>query len=228
MMNDETLMAYADGELAEPERSAVERALAADAALAARVDALRVQRRRVQAAFEPLLDEPVPPALQRLLQPPPAVVDLGRVRAERAQRRAWGWQAWGGIAAGLVVGLLVGQRLGTEEAPAAAGAIEQALSQQLGSDVDGPLRVALSYVDDQGRYCRAFSTRDGAAGLACRQGGGWALQALAAAPAASAGELRQAASALPPALLQAVDAHIRGTPLDADAERRARDAGWRR
>lgn len=227
-MNEETLMAYADGELAEPERRAVERALAADAALAARVEALRAQRRRMQAAFDPLLAEPVPEALQRLLQPPPPVADLAQARAARAQRQALGWRAWGGIAAGLVVAFVVGRQSSGPQAPVVDSPIEQALSIQLGADVGGPVRVALSYVDDRGRYCRAFSTADGAAGLACRQGQGWALQALAAAPAASAGELRQAASALPPALLQAVDAHIRGAPLDAEAERRARDTGWQR
>ena len=42
-----------------------------------------------------------------------------------------------------------------------------------------------------------------------------------------AGEYRQASSALPPAVLAEIDARLQGEPLDAAAERKARDAGWR-
>ena len=48
---------------------------------------------------------------------------------------------------------------------------------------------------------------------------------LAEAPP-STGELRSASS-MPMAILQAVDASIAGEPLDAAAEEKAREAGWR-
>ncbi len=51
------------------------------------------------------------------------------------------------------------------------------------------------------------------------------VRVLAEAPS-SAGELRTAAP-MPMAVLQAVDASIAGEPLDAAAEEKARDAGWR-
>lgn len=54
------------------------------------------------------------------------------------------------------------------------------------------------------------------------------MQSLAAVEAAPAGAMRQAASALPPAVLQAIDARIAGDPLDAARKRQARDRGWRR
>jgi hypothetical protein len=40
-------------------------------------------------------------------------------------------------------------------------------------------------------------------------------------------EMRTASTALPPALLEQVDARMEGEPLDAKGERAARDAGWR-
>ena len=78
--------------------------------------------------------------------------------------------------------------------------------------------------------CRAFDL-PGQAGLACRSGEAWAVQALVASAAASAGAeggLRQAASPLPPALLGEIDQRIAGDPLNASAEQHARSQGWRR
>ena len=64
------------------------------------------------------------------------------------------------------------------------------------------------------------------AGLACRQGDGWAVRVLAPL-GATGGEVRSASSDTPEAVLAAVDAAIAGESADADAEMRARDAGWR-
>jgi hypothetical protein len=87
--------------------------------------------------------------------------------------------------------------------------------------------VQLSFVDQGGSYCRTFSTA-AVAGLACRQRGQWVLQNLAATEAAPAGAVRQAASELPRAVLDAVDRRIAGDALDANRERQARERGWQR
>ncbi len=52
------------------------------------------------------------------------------------------------------------------------------------------------------------------------------LSVLSAAAPPEGGELRQAASSLPPAVQAAVDARLRGDVFDAQQERAARDAGW--
>ena len=109
---DETLMAYADGELEEPARTEVERAMRSDPALAARVAQHQALRSDVFAAFAPIAEEPVPPALLAAAMPD-KVSDLGAARAARSQprseaRRRWAWQEWGAIAASLSVGVLVG------------------------------------------------------------------------------------------------------------------------
>jgi len=239
---DELVMAYADGELDAATRAEVEAALAADPALAERAAALLSQRRRVEAAFQPLLEEAVPERLRRLLPPPVAPIDLAQARAARQARRpaVWapsGWAAWGGLAASLVLGVLLGTRLPVGGAAfelrdgrvVAGGPLAGALSGQLASEPTPGAGVAvqLSFVDKAGAYCRTFSV-EGQAGLACRQRDAWALQALVAAAPAATTSMRPAATALPKALLDAVDERIAGSPLGAEAERQARDKAWRR
>lgn len=249
--SDEILMAWVDGELDEDLCAALEHDMDGNATLRERAAALRAQRERVAAAFSAVLDEPVPARLTQILRSAPVapqaadVLDLGAARAARAPRRALpAWAHWGGMAASVLVGVLVGVLMGTQlPRPAgetaiglregqlvAGGAIEQALTGQLASETPAgaPVAVQLSFVDKGGAYCRSFSTAT-LAGLACQRGGQWMLQhVVAAEPAPQGGAVRQAASALPQALLEAVDRQIDGEALDAERERQARTQGWRR
>lgn len=193
-------------------------------------DQLKAERRRLAAAFDGVLDEPVPDRLKALLaEPTPQVVDLGAVRAQR--RAMSSWAAWGGMAATLVLGTLIGMQLtppGVDERGhlVASGDIDKALSRDLASHSPDAVTVQLSFKAKDGRYCRTFSTHE-SAGLACRQSNGtWALQHLAAVDA-SGSRMRQAASSLPPSVLAAVDAAIDGDALNPEQELAARDAGWK-
>lgn len=261
--DDLTLMAYADGQLDAAARREVEQAIAADPAVAARVQQHQALARRVSAAFAPVVDEPVPARLQQLLQasePTPTtapVVDLAAARAARSTSPAPatpmpgdmpaapakargdnGWARWGGMAACLALGValgLGGQKLGggapdgfvaSGQRLLASGAVAQALQTQPAGTA-GAVAVTLSFVDREGRYCRAFTTA-GQGGLACRQGPDWAVTALVAQPPAAPGAMRQAGTALPAAVLQAVDERIAGTALDAQAEAAALQKGWAR
>jgi len=69
---DETLMAYADGELEPAQRADVEAALAADPTLAQRVEQHRALRRKLNVAFDPILMETVPNALVVTVHTAPA------------------------------------------------------------------------------------------------------------------------------------------------------------
>ncbi len=238
--DDDTLMAYADGELAPEQRAEIARAIARDPALAAAVARHQALRRDVFAAFAPILDEAAP---QRL-QPAPAapVHDLAAARAARetareARRRVPAPMQWGALAASLAVGVLAGV-LGTGwfgaggdlvrgngGELAAGGRLAQALDGQLAGDgLQSGVRIGLSFASRDGGYCRSFQL-DASAGLACRRNGGWRIPVLAEAPS-PAGGYRQAAAELPPAVLEAVDARIAGSSLDAAAERAARARGW--
>ncbi|MEJ0034592.1 MAG: anti-sigma factor [Gammaproteobacteria bacterium] len=131
---EETLMAYADGELGPTQRAEVAAALAADPLLAERVERHRALRRKLNAAFDPTLMETVPDALIATVQTSPAtppgaateraatVTDLRRVRAARAAeakgaattvrrsdgpRRPWTWFEWSAMAASLATGAVI-------------------------------------------------------------------------------------------------------------------------
>jgi hypothetical protein len=94
------------------------------------------------------------------------------------------------------------------------------------------VRVGLTFRSRSGNYCRTFalSGSRSLAGLACREQEQWQLMNLvgteAPGTAANGQNLRMAASNLPPALLQAVNDHISGEPLNAAAEAKARNSGW--
>jgi hypothetical protein len=193
---------------------------------------LKAERRRMAAAFDGVLNEPVPDRLKALLaEPAPAaqVVDLGAVRAQR--RGMSSWAAWGGMAATLVLGTLMGTQLTSPGMDRAgellvSGDIERALNRHLAGFSPDAVNVQLSFKAKDGRYCRTFST-DASAGLACRQpDGAWVLKHLAALPR-SGGQMRQAASGLPPSLLAVIDETIAGDALNPAQESAARDAGWK-
>lgn len=78
-VTDEMLMAFADGELDETESARLASAIEADPALAARLEEFRRSRTASRAALAPLIDEPVPAALDAAVR---------RMAAEAAQRAA--------------------------------------------------------------------------------------------------------------------------------------------
>lgn len=251
---DEMLMAYADDELDRAARMQVEAAIATDPALAQRVAAHRALRTTLQAGFSAVLDEPMPERLTALLRPvaespaPEQVPGQGQgpgqvlpFRLRPMSRRPW--LQWGSLAASFVLGVLLWQ-WGSRWYPAgpitrhggelvAAGDLARALTGQLAANQSpaAAVRIGVSFLSRRGNYCRTFQLRDapGSTGLACRQNDRWKLQVLAQgeSPAAAQPQYRQAASALPAAVLQAVSDTIAGEPLDAAAEAKARDTGWR-
>jgi hypothetical protein len=232
--SDETLMAYADGELDPQERAAIEEAMRNDPAIANAVANHLALRSDVAAAFAGILDEPVPARLQP--QVPAPVLSLDAARAERTAakaRRTWSWPEWGALAAMLVVGVLAGKTL-PGRAPAIAGnggqvvaqgELASALDRQVGGQGSGKVKVGVSFAARDGDYCRTF-VMGTSAGLACRAGGQWKIPVLSETAPEAGGGYRQAGSALPAAVLDAVDERIAGKPLDAAGEEAARARGW--
>jgi hypothetical protein len=237
--SQETLMAYADGELDPQTRSAVEAAIAIDPQIAREVAQHKALRGRLRAAFDPVLDEPPPARLTAAARGAPAVRREGNViPLRRKQAARWSWPQWGAMAASLVFGVLAGQILlrspGTGTITThngqllASGVLAQALSDQLASNQapTAPVQIGLSLRSKNGDYCRTFVVRETAAvaGLACREHQEWRVRALAQTePTSESGsQLRPAASSLPRPVLQAVDETIAGEPLDASAEAAAR------
>lgn len=249
-ISDETLMAFADGELDEKTRREVELALRHDPALAEKVRKHKALRSNVFNAFASTLDEEVPQRLHAAARSG-KVVHLDSVRQLRTppppppvpEKTGWSWTEWGALAATLVVGVLAGtigaKGLGGEQQLAgfdnragmltAQGRLAEALTQQLASSAaaDPNVKVGLSFLSKEGTYCRSFMLPT-TAGLACRSGSEWRIPVLTNGPMGVATEYRQAGTALPAAVLEAIDERIVGQALDANAERAAQKQLWKR
>ena len=245
--SDDILMAYADGELEEPQRSLVDAAVRADPALAAIVERHRTLRAQVFGAFAGVLDEPLPARLDPAAAS--KVLSLDAARTARARPAAAPapvpaaqrvWPRWGALAATLVLGVLAGSRwfagdgggafvgADAEGRLVARGPLAGALSRQLASDPapNSPVRIGVSFATREGGFCRSFSV-GASAGLACRDGETWRIPVLSEKTAVK-GAYRQAASPAPEAVLDAIDERIAGTTMNAATERAARERGWRR
>lgn len=229
MVDSALLLAYLDGELDVEETRRVEEALAASGVLRTELEAQRRLRDRLAAHYAPALDEPAPPHLRAMLES--KVIDLDAARERRSAR---GWLMPTALAASLVLGLAVGRQLPSGEelgtsggTLVARGALAQALNTQLASaqPSDAVTQIGVSFSRSDGSLCRTFA-RASLSGLACREGDDWRMILTATPSAPQRGAYRQAGSEAP-LVLQAAQELMAGEPLDAAAERRARDAGWR-
>jgi hypothetical protein len=243
--SDELLVAFVNGELAEPARAAVERAIRADPAIAARVAQHRARRSRVYGVVAGGRDSGGP-AHTPGCHGSAKVVQLDSIRAARLGPLApppppaprWTPRHWGALAAALLVGALAGaggwhilqdeaelaSLSGAGGALVAQGNLAAALTGQLASPgPSGRVRIGISFLAKNGAYCRSF-VMDTTAGLACRENGQWKIPVLAQGPAGAAW---MDGTVLPPAVLDAIDQRIEGTPLSSAAERAAQARGWR-
>lgn len=220
----EMLMAYADGELDPLNMKRVEKAMAADPAIAAQVERHRALAASLQSAFAPLEAAPVPPAIAAMLAQSARVTPMRAPSAPmRRERPIW----MGAIAASLVAGLLAGPFVlpqgGSDIAiengqPVARGEVARALDTQLASTQGSgaAVRIGVTFRDGDNRLCRTFE-RGATGGIACANGGQWQLQRLYGGIAQQGTAYRQAAS---PAAAMMADAQamMRGAPLDAQGE----------
>ena len=246
--DDETLMAYADGELDEVLAAEIAAAIEREPELARRVERHRALRAEVAGAFATVLDQPVPERLLAAANGTDGAAPGSRpqrraevlqfpARPTHSPARAWGGREWGTMAASLVLGALLSWKIfAPSENPSmsvhhgalvARGTLAHALDSQLASTqrAEDPVQIGLTFRNTAGAYCRTFTLRRAAtAGLACREGGEWRIPATAEGPVAGEG-MRQAAS-LPPAITAAVEARRSGDALDATGEENARLGGW--
>ena len=252
---DELLTAYVNGELDEPGRAKVEKAISQDARVAQRVAQQRALRGRLHNVFEGILREPAPRRAvngARSVEPagPAQVIDLARVRAARARRperrrlsipRRATIVIAVSLLAGVGAGLLL-QRLLASEVPVeyrggaliAGGLLNRSLNEQLTgvTPTSTAVRVGQSFHAKAGGYCRSFTLDNGhpMAGLACREQQHWRVLSLlgteAVATTGSAQLFRLSSSAPPAPLLAIINDRTTGGALDAAAESKARRSDW--
>lgn len=239
VINDERLMAFADGELSPDDLAEVERAIALDPALAAKVAQLTESRAAMKRAFGTAAS--VPESLSaailamaeadaaRRAAPEPArnVVDLASRR-----RTVPFWQLPIAASIALAVGVLAGgfgkpgeSDVGLEVAgigdPALMEALATVKSGERTAIGDGADFLAIaSFHDGEGQLCREFEhDRKGGetvVAVACRNDDAWSVR-FAVAAAATDTEGYAPASSLDTldSWLSAVEA---GAPLSADEE----------
>ncbi len=223
--------AFVDGELDDLTARRIEREAASDTQLAAEIARHRALKTRLLAHYAPVAAEAVPERLRALLAAPDAV-DTSLADRRAAKRARFEAMHWAAIAAMLVLGLTIGMRpwQPTPEVESnqgllvAAGALADTLDTQLASNqpADAAIRIGLSFRDREGRFCRSFESRT-IDGIGCRDGTRWALEQTRRGQAR--GDYRQATSSEMAAIAATMMA---GDPLDAPAERAARDSGWGR
>jgi negative regulator of sigma E activity len=244
--DDETLGAYVDGELDQTTGAEIEAAMATDAVLAARIDKARRLKALLGGAFASVTAEPTSERFMRVVagEPSPTSAEIIRFQgkpqtkakatkpkptkpvSQQAGSGAGLWTMAACLAAGVILGVIAPWKTTTETTLSPNRAVTVALNRQAPGPSAGPVRIGLSFKAKDGAYCRTFQA-GATAGLACREGQAWAVRAAAPAAVATDTAYRTASSETPQAVLDAVDAMIQGAPLDAQAEAKARKAGWK-
>lgn len=183
------LVAYLDGELGRAAALRVEAALAGDLELQQRLDSLKRVDQALDAAFAPVLESPLPPLA--LTARPPLAVGGRPYRGGRPAQFAWA-AGLGGLILGFAGGQLSPPFLAPEEPPGVAAIqaqLPEVLETQLSGTtvafndrvqgVSGTLKPLTTFVNADGRYCRAFEAHASGGGapmtsrgVACRDKGG--------------------------------------------------------
>jgi len=245
--SEETLMAYADGELDAAARAEIESAMQSDPQIAQEIDRHRALRAQLHGAFSDDLAEEIPDRLLEVARTAPAgnasnVLDLNAAREARPRvaARPWSVPQWAAIAASLVIGI-IGTRLALQDDSGpfvadegsllAGNRLAAALNDQAGGTRSAQgVQIGISFMARSGNYCRTFTLGENSslAGVACREDEHWRVKATSQNETAAGGDYRMAASSLPPAILRTIDDSISGEALDAEDEAAARSRGWKK
>jgi hypothetical protein len=227
----EEIAAFADGELSGERDAVVAAAVKADPELAQEVERHRALKAMLASHYAPILDQAVPPRLAAMLAEPPRaqIADFAAAREKRDSRRRlphWGWFAGPALAASLAVAVFLPEQ-GGEASNYADTQLAAVLDDRLvaGQSHAEETRVLLSFRSERGRYCRAFSGNMGG-GIACRDEAGWKLEAIGEGSEGSSADYRMAGAGDSKILALAQDMAA-GPALDAEAEKAARERGWR-
>lgn len=251
VISDETLMAYADGELSPAVRRSVRQALARDPALAQKLDSfVATGRLNLSDAFDSVLSEPIPPRLLEAVRGPrrrpaqaadPLALLVDRIRRWRSTLRmsTWSLAAVPALSVGLVLGAVgiwlvqpsgglvreMGGRL------IASGPFQQVLeTTPSGTPVrvgQHTLEAESTFYSQRQEWCREYQLLVGAEnrfkGLACRsRDGAWRVDIHAQA---------RSTTAYVPAghgvVADAVEKLMQGQPLALEAEKRLIKEAWR-
>ena len=217
-------MAYVDGELPPADQAAFDARLAQEPALASAVARERGLRARLQGAYAPVLDEPVPAGLLDLLAMPDESsatplepgLDPRRQGLRRPARRLLGREAE------LHLARVVHRRQDPRDRPQAGRPEGDARRHPACDGLAEPRRPGRLHAE----FFPGEPQRKQLGG-ADDPGARESLRAVARSAAPRGVPARTAATPFSATLLQAVDAMRAGDTLDAAAETSARAKGWK-
>ena len=255
-INDEVLMAYADGTLDAESREAVEARLAESPELRDLVERMRRSAELLAEAYDAPMKEAPPQALiDTILGADSNVVSLGRRREGRSA-----WREWGGLSIAASIALAVGIGIGSwvlgpgsglqGNSYLALGPVPQdsVLHQVLETRASGDaltlgsggqkMVTVLTFRDAAGRPCREvemlpadLTDLPAEVGIACRDGGGiWTMEGAAEVAVESVrdGDVFRPVKGPEAKTVEAVlDSIGAGQPLSPDEEARLLEKAWR-
>lgn len=195
--DDETLMAFADGELDEEQSLALERVLEQNDALAERLAVFLDSRTLVSDALKPLINEPVPEALAAKVatvaqgstlktEEPPKVLAFTPTKVNPTRRISrWALPLAASLIAVIsgIAGFSVGQ-IGSENTD-----FDQNIASALDRETSGQdialagsskvLNIVATFRDESGAVCREYEVKDAATNtlsVSCQENGGWSTR----------------------------------------------------
>lgn len=239
--DDETLMAFADGELDAATSQRLETALETDDALAERLAVFLDTRLAVASAMKPLIDEPVPDALAASVrrmaeaanEKSAGAVENNVLAFQRAEkpvvtrsRQPWLMPVAASILAVVTgVGGYMAGRGSVEPGASPERALSAALDRQpSGSDVtlgqSEALHLVSSFIDGRGELCREYELKrqnEATVTVACRSNGAWVTRLALSSPRVD--------GYVPASSQETIDAYLAsieaGEPLAPEVEKNA-------
>lgn len=245
--SDETLMAYADGELGADEAKAVELAVSQDPSVAARVEAFRQSSIRAKEALGPLLSEPVPDELEASVR---ALIDrdntgqpnvvafapANKTKPTSPVRWMLPLAASVALAIGAAGGYLAGisgnnannglEMVNLAEYEGITGALNSVESgDEISLGEGNRFKAIATYLDSDSTLCREFeidkADRSTVVAVACRQERAWNVQFTVVAGQSDTGYAPASSLEVLDAYLTAVGANEPMSPDDEAAALKA-------
>lgn len=230
--DDETLMAFADGQLDEPDFSELAAAIEAEPALAQRLELLVLGKDLAKAVYAPLIDRAVPAQLTQAVKAAAANAG-GTPNVVPFRKRGFARSELAGLAMAACLGAIVAGPAGylLRQAPAGDGlSVGAPLSSELASLLaslpsggeqrlgDGSImRPIATFRDTSGALCREFEVdaTSSSVAVACRPTGEWRVAFALDTPATAEGYA-------PAAALDALDTYLQsigaGAPFSPEDE----------
>jgi hypothetical protein len=228
MIRDETLSAFLDQELPEPQMQQLRDAIAGDPALSERLAQLAAVDSLVKRHAKAVDGSAIPDGVKRRLAPDNVLHPGVWRRARVLLREHSALAASLALLVGFSAGYLGGSGVPADSAVPAAWLDSITSGREVAIDGDRQLLTRFSFVDNQQRYCRQYQLQSGSVvseNVACRQESDWVLMASAQISSVYPADEYQLASGTK-LLDSTLDAMMRGQAMSLEDEEQLIRQRW--